>query len=174
MATIRLKDGERCEGCERVLASLDGDSSESLHEWYDGGNHVCPLGCPSCQEVVAWCTDEASRELLMRRVTNGTHIHERPRCQCVEAAGSIIAAARRIGELGEKKNAAYGDSVAKYEAFLRLLWPNGIPATAYRDAGLATRLFDKLMRIATANDPDGENPWDDIAGYSLIAAAEGK
>lgn len=86
--------------------------------------------------------------------------------------GQIINKAVEIGELGERKNAAYGDSAAKYHDFLSLLWPKGVPPASYRDAGLALRVFDKLMRVATNNDPAGENPWDDAAGYALIGATE--
>jgi hypothetical protein len=76
-----------------------------------------------------------------------------------------------IGALAEEKRQLYGDSAAQYEAFLRLLWPNGVPLSSARDAGLMLRIFDKFMRIATSKKQDAENPWDDAAGYALIGAA---
>ena len=72
----------------------------------------------------------------------------------------------------DEKNAAYGDSFAKAGDFLRLLWPNGIQPDQYQDLLAIVRVFDKLKRIATANDPTGENPWQDILGYALLALKE--
>ena len=76
-----------------------------------------------------------------------------------------------IGGLVEKKNAAYGDSFAKSGEFLRLLYPTGIKPEQYGDALAVVRVFDKLMRIATAKDAFGESPWRDIAGYGILGAA---
>lgn len=79
--------------------------------------------------------------------------------------------ARQIGELVEKKNAAYGSSFAKSGPFLRLLYPGGIAPEQYDDALLLVRIFDKLQRIATDRDALGESPYRDIAGYGILGAA---
>jgi hypothetical protein len=76
-----------------------------------------------------------------------------------------------IGELVAAKNAAYGDAFEKAGDFLLLLYPNGIPPEKYKDALGVVRVFDKLMRIATAKDAFGESPWRDVAGYGVIGAA---
>lgn len=76
-----------------------------------------------------------------------------------------------IGRLVHHKNIAYGDSFAKCGAFLTLLYPHGIQPEQYQDALCVTRVFDKLMRVATARDALGESPWRDIAGYSILALA---
>lgn len=44
---------------------------------------------------------------------------------------------------------------------------DGIAPEQYGDALLIVRVFDKLMRVATAKDALGENPWRDVAGYGL-------
>jgi len=83
----------------------------------------------------------------------------------------------QIGELVDKKNAAYGDSFAKAGQFLKLLYPEGIKPEQYDDMLYLARVFDKQMRIATNKDAFGENPAQDIAGYSILQVgvkAEGK
>ncbi len=77
-----------------------------------------------------------------------------------------------IGELVDRKNAAYGSSFDKCGDFLRLLWPEGLPADRFDDALLMARIFDKQMRIATDRDAFGESPYRDIAGYGLLGAAK--
>lgn len=83
-----------------------------------------------------------------------------------------VALATEIGTLVEAKNAAYGSSFAKCGDFLRILYPDGIAPAQYQDALLIVRIFDKLMRIATAKDALGESPYRDITGYGLLGAAE--
>lgn len=76
-----------------------------------------------------------------------------------------------IGRLVNEKNRAYGDSFAKCGEFLKLLYPDGVKPEQYRDMLAVVRVWDKLMRIATHKDALGEDPWRDIAGYSLLAVA---
>lgn len=73
-----------------------------------------------------------------------------------------------IGMLVDKKNKAYGDSFNKGDEFLKLLYPNGVSPSQYRDLLYLIRVFDKQMRIATDKDALGENPAKDIAGYSIL------
>ena len=75
-----------------------------------------------------------------------------------------------IGELVERKNAAYGSSFAKAGAHLRLLYPDGLKPEQYDDALLLVRIFDKQMRIATDRDALGESPYGDISGYGILGA----
>lgn len=75
---------------------------------------------------------------------------------------------KEIGELVERKNKAYGDSFAKSGDILRILYPNGLEPDQYDDVLAIARIIDKLFRIATDRDALGENPWEDIAGYSLL------
>lgn len=79
--------------------------------------------------------------------------------------------ASKVGELVEAKNAAYGSSFAKAGEFMRLLFPDGIPAAQLIDSLLIARIFDKLMRVATAKDAFGESPYRDIAGYGILGAS---
>ncbi len=77
-----------------------------------------------------------------------------------------------IGKLVERKQKEYGDSVTKSGDILAVLYPHGIPAHAYHDALLVTRVLDKLSRIAQRGsdgaDLGGESPWNDIAGYGIL------
>jgi hypothetical protein len=74
-----------------------------------------------------------------------------------------------IGELVQKKQKAYGDSFGKAGECLRQMYPNGIKPSQYDDLLTVTRILDKLFRIA--NDPTAfeENPWQDVAGYSMLS-----
>ena len=87
-------------------------------------------------------------------------------------ASSFDCIAQEIGNLVTEKNIAYGDSFAKCDKFLELLYPNGITVDQYGDALALVRIFDKQMRIATAKDAFGESPYRDIAGYGILGAAK--
>lgn len=76
---------------------------------------------------------------------------------------------QQIGQLVDKKQAAYGDSFGKSGQVMRALYPNGIPPEKLDDALVVVRVLDKLFRIATDRDALGETPWRDIAGYALLA-----
>ncbi len=84
-----------------------------------------------------------------------------------QCAYEVIGA--EVGRLVTKKQAAYGDSFGKAGEFLRLVYPHGVPSEKYDDMLAVVRVFDKLMRIATDKDALGEDPWQDICGYALLA-----
>ena len=78
---------------------------------------------------------------------------------------------REVGELVEEKNKAYGDSFAKTDKFLELLYPGGIKPSQYGDALALVRIFDKMMRIASKKNAFGESPYKDIVGYGILGVA---
>ena len=80
--------------------------------------------------------------------------------------------ALEVATLVKAKNAAYGDSWNKSGEFLRLLYPNGVTPENYKNMLVLVRIFDKMMRIATDNDAFGEDPFKDVLGYCLLAAAD--
>lgn len=84
--------------------------------------------------------------------------------------GSYAALGQRIGQLVDEKQAAYGDSMSAAPRILEVLYPDGVRPDQYADLLAVVRVLDKLKRIATANDPFGESPWQDIAGYGLLMA----
>lgn len=79
---------------------------------------------------------------------------------------------KQVGKVVDDKQIKYGDSYGKSEAILKALYPNGITPDQYKDLLFIVRVNDKLSRIATSNDKDGENPAMDIAGYSLLKMAQ--
>lgn len=79
--------------------------------------------------------------------------------------------ARDIGKLVAEKNEAYGDSFGEASKILEVLYPDGIPASSYRDALALIRVIDKLFRLANKKDAFGESPWRDICGYALLGVA---
>jgi len=79
-----------------------------------------------------------------------------------------------IGKLVDAKQKQYGDSYGKSEAILKALYPDGIKPEQYKNLLYIVRVNDKLCRISTDNDPSGENPSQDIAGYSLLHIANSK
>lgn len=88
--------------------------------------------------------------------------------------GKFETFAAEIGKVVDEKNKAYGNSFAEAGEFLKILYPSGIPLESYNDALTLTRIFDKLKRIATNNDPFGEDPFFDIAGYAILGAFNNK
>jgi len=77
-----------------------------------------------------------------------------------------------IGAIVEGKQAAYGDAFGAAGDALRLLYPDGVPVSAYDDMLAIVRVFDKLKRLATSGgqeDQMGESPWVDIAGYAILS-----
>lgn len=91
-----------------------------------------------------------------------------------ETQGKYEQIATAVGKLVDEKNKAYGNSFMKAGDFLKILYPDGIPPDKYIDVLVLTRLFDKLMRIATKNDPFGEDPFEDIVGYALLGMSNRK
>lgn len=70
-------------------------------------------------------------------------------------------------ELLTEKEKAYGQAYANSPEILKILYPDGVKLKDYDKLLYITRVLDKLNRIAQ-ND-DTEDPFQDIAGYSLLA-----
>lgn len=83
--------------------------------------------------------------------------------------GAYEARGRALGALVDRKQREYGDSFHRSVRIIEVLWPDGIPPSAYQDALALIRVIDKLFRVAAGKIGD-ENPWRDIAGYSLLSA----
>jgi len=76
-----------------------------------------------------------------------------------------------IGKLVDLKNNAYGSSFEKSEQILKILYPDGVEPSQYKNMLALTRIIDKLFRIANQKDAFGESPFKDIAGYGILGAA---
>jgi hypothetical protein len=76
-----------------------------------------------------------------------------------------------LGKLLAEKNLAYGDAFSKTTQILTLLYPNGIKVEQFKDVHVLVRMLDKMSRIAQDNDPMGESPYKDLAGYAILAQA---
>ena len=85
---------------------------------------------------------------------------------------------REIGELVDRKQYEYGDSISKSEKILEVLYPDGVKPCQYSDLLLVTRTVDKLCRISmrgpSRKDLGGESPWTDIAGYGMLGVSKDK
>lgn len=88
-----------------------------------------------------------------------------------EAATRYETLGAEIGKLVADKERAYGKSFERAAKIMAVLYPDGIPVAAYKDALGIVRVLDKLSRIATDKDAFGESPWADICGYSLLGVA---
>ena len=80
----------------------------------------------------------------------------------------FVAAGELVGRLVSEKNKSYGDSFARSEEILRVLYPAGVVPAEYRDLLAVVRVVDKLFRVATRKNAFGESPWKDIAGYGVL------
>jgi hypothetical protein len=78
---------------------------------------------------------------------------------------------KTIGALVEENNEAYGDSFARSQEILKVLFPDGVQPNQYRDMLGMVRVIDKMFRIATDKDAFGESPWKDITGYGILGTA---
>jgi hypothetical protein len=82
------------------------------------------------------------------------------------------ALAARIADLVTTKQQQYGDAFGVAPQILALLYPDGVRVEQYDDLLAVVRILDKLKRIATDKQGDGENPAQDIAGYALLMLAQ--
>jgi len=73
-----------------------------------------------------------------------------------------------LGKVLKGKNIAYGDYFAKSPKLLEFLFPNGIKPDQYGIAIFILRIGDKIGRMVANNDPGGESPAFDIAGYAML------
>lgn len=76
--------------------------------------------------------------------------------------------AGEIGQLLQLKNTQYGDSFSKAPEILSILYPDGVTPYQYQDLLTIVRILDKINRISTGK-ADSEDPYKDIAGYSILA-----
>ena len=81
-----------------------------------------------------------------------------PNCPKPSTDLTFRGLALEVAELVEEKNRAYGSSFDKAGAFVRLLWPAGVPDAAVDDLLAFVRIFDKMQRIATDPTAFGEEP----------------
>lgn len=88
----------------------------------------------------------------------------------LETEGDYEKLAVKIGRITDEKSLLYGDSAQRAEAIMKVLYPDGVPVSAFKNALLVVRIADKLCRIATAAEGDNEDAWKDIAGYGLIGS----
>jgi len=73
-----------------------------------------------------------------------------------------------IGKLVTEKQSAYGNSFGLSGKVLKILYPDGVQPEQYTDMLTIVRIIDKLFRIVNRKDYNGESPYMDIAGYSLL------
>ena len=75
---------------------------------------------------------------------------------------------REIGRTVDEKNQAYGNSFHEAHRIVEVLWPEGIPVSAYPLVMAFTRIVDKMFRLVHQPEAFGENPALDLAGYGLL------
>ncbi len=86
----------------------------------------------------------------------------------------LLATALDTVSLVTNKRKAYGNSFGKVSQIMTILYPDGVPPSAYSDALATIRILDKIVRLANSKgqtDPMSENPWSDILGYALLSVA---
>jgi arsenate reductase-like glutaredoxin family protein len=99
---------------------------------------------------------------------------EYPADQSVSAATleDFLGLGEEIGRMLANKNRKYGDSYARMAHVLPMFYPDGVPGDHLLDAVFILRIIDKLMRIASAQGDDEEDPVKDIAGYAVLRMRE--
>jgi hypothetical protein len=84
----------------------------------------------------------------------------------------FLGLGEEIGRMLANKNRKYGDSYARMAHVLPMFYPDGVPGDHLLDAVFILRIIDKLMRIASAQGDDEEDPVKDIAGYAILRMRE--
>lgn len=87
-----------------------------------------------------------------------------------EAQDKFAKLGQSIGELVDTKQRMYGNSFGEAGKVLAILYPYGVPVESMGDMLTIARIVDKLFRVANRQGDDTESPFDDIAGYALLAA----
>ena len=85
-----------------------------------------------------------------------------------------------LTELIVEKRKRYGRNLRYIALFLEILFPEGVPVTAYQHMGVIVRILDKIVRWANnmrrlaAGDEsdDTESPLWDVAGYGAAATVD--
>ncbi len=81
----------------------------------------------------------------------------------------ILKTCADLGPFLVAKNEAYGDASRRIVSVLQSFYPDGIPHGQIQNCYYMIQILNKLSRIAENNDPFGEDPWLDCAGYSILA-----
>lgn len=84
----------------------------------------------------------------------------------------FLEIATNLATLLKSKNEQYGSAYNSAPEILKILYPNGVMPEDYSSLLYITRVLDKLQRIATNNASDTEDPFKDIAGYSILYLKE--
>ena len=84
----------------------------------------------------------------------------------------ILAISAELGPFLVSKNEAYGDATRRIVTVLEAFYPAGIPRDQIENAYYMIQILNKLSRVAQNNDPFGEDPWLDSAGYAVLAHAK--
>lgn len=84
----------------------------------------------------------------------------------------FLEIATNLATLLKSKNEQYGSAYNSAPEILKILYPNGVMPKDYSSLLYITRVLDKLQRIATNNANDLEDPFKDIAGYSILYLKE--
>lgn len=98
-------------------------------------------------------------------------------CQVINKYEEI---GKNLGNLVDKKQAAYGDSITKADQLLRIFLQEyknedgtyTIPDSLLTHIGLMVRMIDKQNRIFSNPDGDlmSESPYLDISGYGMLGS----
>ncbi len=97
---------------------------------------------------------------------------ERPVADDPATLQDFLGLGEEIGRMLADKNRKYGDSYARMAHVLPMFYPDGVPGDHLLDAIFILRIIDKLMRIASAQGDDEEDPVKDIAGYAVLRMRE--
>ena len=150
---------------KRTNAATYSEELDRIHEMRNSGASI---------EAIGWEMEKLSMKRDADRYAASVKKNNEERAQKAErqkpGKATFEEAGKAIGQLVEKKNAAYGDSFAKSGDVLKILYPNGIKSEQYGDMLGIIRVLDKVFRIATDKDAFGESPWNDICGYALLKA----
>ena len=133
-----------------------------------------PVGVEESFEETLNETEEKEAAQAPKTVIRTPMKREYPREDAGSTAtlGDFLSIGEELGQMLASKNRKYGDSYARMAHVLPMFYPDGVPGDHLLDAVFILRIIDKLMRIASAQGDDEEDPVKDIAGYAMLRMRE--
>jgi hypothetical protein len=156
------------------MAELEKDTPAWLRAQISKAERDAPVGMPLGDVVVADEVKLAGEEKFRgeEEEDNSPKPKSKRKRKKKDTEYSFHSLGEELADMLDNKNRQYGDSYARMAHVLPMFYPDGVPGDRLLDAVFILRIIDKLMRIASAQGDDVEDPVKDIAGYAILRMKE--
>ncbi len=155
------------------MAEIEKDTPAWLRTQIAKAEKDAPVGMPLGNPVIPDPIDLEGEETFRGKEEDNDPKPKRKRKKKKEDTEySFHSLGEELADMLDNKNRQYGDSYARMAHVLPMFYPDGVPGDHLLDAVFILRIIDKLMRIASAQGDDMEDPIKDIAGYAILRMKE--